>query len=62
LIIVAVAAALLVAFVVSNMQTVKVSFVFGDVAVALIWVMLICAVLGALLALAIPHLSRRRRR
>jgi uncharacterized integral membrane protein len=50
----------LVAFIVSNAETVRVSFVFGHVSLSLIWVMIICAVLGAALALAIPRLSRRR--
>ena len=50
----------LVAFIVSNSESVKVSFVFGDVALSLIWVMILCAVLGAFLAWAIPRLRRRR--
>jgi uncharacterized integral membrane protein len=45
-----------------NSQHVKVSFVFGDVSLSLIWVMIICAGLGALLALALPRVLRRRRR
>jgi uncharacterized integral membrane protein len=49
----------LVAFIVSNAETVRVSFVFGHVSLSLIWVMIMCALLGAGLALAIPRLSRR---
>ena len=49
----------LVAFIVSNSETVRVSFVFGDLSLSLIWVMIICAVLGAMLAFAIPRISRR---
>jgi uncharacterized integral membrane protein len=55
------AAAWLVSFVVSNSKHVTVSFVFADVTLSLIWVMIICAVLGAGLAVAIPRLSRRLR-
>jgi uncharacterized integral membrane protein len=55
----ALAAIWLVAFIVSNSERVKVSFVFGDVTLSLIWVMIICAVLGAILAWAIPRFSRR---
>ena len=54
------AAAWLIAFIVSNSEQVKVSFVFGDVTLSLIWVMIICAVVGALLAVLIPRLRRRR--
>ena len=54
------AAAWLIAFIVSNSEQVKVSFVFGDVTLSLIWVMIICAVVGALLAVLIPRLQRRR--
>jgi uncharacterized integral membrane protein len=50
----------LVAFIVSNSESVKVSFVFGDVTLSLIWVMILCAVLGAFLAWAIPRFRRRR--
>ncbi len=59
--IVILAAAWLISFVVSNSQKVKVSFVFGDVSLSLIWVMILCAVLGAVLVLATQQLSRRRR-
>lgn len=62
LIIAALAAAWLIAFILSNSEHVKVSFVFGDVSLSLIWVMIICAVLGALLALTVPRLLRRRSR
>lgn len=58
--IVALAAIWLVAFILSNSETVRVSFVFGDVSLSLIWVMIICAVLGAGLAFALPRLRRRR--
>ena len=61
-VIVALAAAWLVAFIVSNSTTVKVSFVFGDVSLSLIWAMIICAALGALLAFSFPRLLRWRRR
>ena len=60
--VVVLAAAWLVAFIVSNSQTVKVSFVFGDVSLSLIWAMIICAALGALLAFSFPRLLRWRRR
>jgi uncharacterized integral membrane protein len=56
------AAIWLVAFVVSNLETARVSLVFGHVALALIWVMIVCAALGAGLAWAIPRLGRRRQR
>ena len=59
LVVAALAAIWLVAFIVSNSETVKVSFVFGDVTLSLIWVMIICAVLGAVLAWAIPRFTRR---
>lgn len=59
-IIIALVAAWLVAFIVSNSETVSVSFVFGHVSLSLIWAMIICAVLGALLALAIPRFRGRR--
>lgn len=48
----------LVAFIVSNSETVRVSFVFGHVKLSLIWVMIICAVLGAVLTWAVPRCSR----
>lgn len=51
----------LIAFIVSNSEHVKVSFVFGDVSLSLIWVMIICAGLGALLAFAVPRVLRWRR-
>jgi uncharacterized integral membrane protein len=60
-VIVVLAAVWLVAFIVSNSETVKVSFVFGDVSLSLIWAMIICALFGALLAFAIPRLPHRRR-
>ena len=60
-VIVGLVAVWLVAFIISNAETVRVSFVFGHVAVSLVWVMVICAVLGAGLAQAIPRLSRRAR-
>ncbi len=50
----------LVAFISNNSETVRVSFVFGHASLSLIWVMLICAVLGAVLAFAIPRLAGRR--
>jgi uncharacterized integral membrane protein len=59
-VIVALVAAWLIAFIVANSEHVKVSFVFGEVSLSLIWVMIICAVLGALLTFAISRLSRRR--
>lgn len=52
----------LIAFIVENSQTVRISFVFGHVSLSLVWVMIICAVLGALLAWGIPLFSRRRTR
>ena len=60
LILIALVAIWLVAFIVSNAETVRVSFVFGHVALSLIWVMIICAVLGAVLAFAIPRVANRR--
>jgi uncharacterized integral membrane protein len=59
LVIVALAAIWLVAFIVSNSEHVRVSFAFGHVRVSLIWVMIICAALGAVLAWGIPRFSRR---
>lgn len=59
-VILALAAAWLIAFVISNSEQVKVSFVFGDVTLSLIWVMIICAVTGTVLAVLIPLRSRRR--
>jgi uncharacterized integral membrane protein len=58
--IIALVAIWLVAFILSNSETVRVSFVFGHIALSLIWVMIICAVLGAGLAFAIPRFGRRR--
>lgn len=55
----ALAAIWLVAFIVSNAESVRVSFVFGDLTLSLIWVMIICAALGAVLAWAVPRFSRR---
>ncbi len=55
----ALAALWLVAFIVSNSETVRVSFVFGHASISLIWVMIICAVLGAVLGWAVPRFSRR---
>jgi uncharacterized integral membrane protein len=57
--IVALVAIWLVAFILSNSETVRVSFVFGHVSLSLIWVMIICAMLGAGLAWAVPRFSRR---
>ncbi len=57
--IVALAAIWLVAFILSNSETVRVSFVFAHVSLSLIWVMIICAVLGAGLAWSIPRFRRR---
>ena len=59
LVIVALVAIWLVAFILSNSETVRVSFVFGHVSLSLIWVMIICVALGAALAVAIPRLRRR---
>jgi uncharacterized integral membrane protein len=58
--IVALVAIWLVAFILSNSEDVRVSFVFGHVSLSLIWVMIICAVLGAALAWALPRLLARR--
>lgn len=60
LILIAIVAIWLVAFIVSNSETVRVSFVFGHVALSLIWVMITCAVLGAALGFAIPRVASRR--
>ena len=60
-VILALALAWLIAFIASNSEHVKVSFVFGDVSLSLVWVMIICAVLGAVLALALPRVLRWRR-
>lgn len=60
LVIVALVAIWLVAFILSNSETVRVSFVFGHVALSLIWVMIICTALGAAIAFATPRLARRR--
>jgi uncharacterized integral membrane protein len=61
LVMLALVALWLVAFIVSNSETVRVSFVFGNVSLSLIWVMIICAALGAILAFGIPRLLSRRR-
>ena len=50
----------LVAFIVSNSETVRVSFVFGHVRLSLIWVMIICTALGAGLTWVVSRISRRR--
>ena len=55
----ALAAIWLVAFVFTNTETIRVSLVFGHVRLSLIWVMIICAVLGAVLAFGIGRLRRR---
>jgi uncharacterized integral membrane protein len=60
LVIVALVAIWLVAFILSNSETVRVTFVFGHFALSLIWVMIVCTALGAALAVAIPRLARRR--
>jgi uncharacterized integral membrane protein len=60
-VVLALALAWLIAFIASNSEHVKVSFVFGDVSLSLVWVMLICAALGALVAVALPRVLRRRR-
>jgi uncharacterized integral membrane protein len=49
----------LIAFIISNAETVRVSFVFGHLTLSLVWVMIICAALGALIAWAVPRFSRR---
>lgn len=54
-------AAWLVAFIAENSESVRVSFVFGHASVSLIWVMIICALLGGALAAAVPRLAARRR-
>lgn len=59
-VVVVLAAAWLIAFIVSNSQTVNVSFVFSHVSLSLIWVMVICALLGAMLGFVLPRLRRRR--
>ncbi len=58
--IIALAVIWLIAFISNNSETVRVSFVFGHASMSLIWVMLICAVLGVVLALAIRRLASRR--
>ena len=57
-IIAALVAIWLVAFILSNSETVRVSFVFVHLSLSLIWVMLICTVLGAVLAWALPRFRR----
>jgi uncharacterized integral membrane protein len=57
----ALAAIWLVAFILSNSESVRVSFVFAHLTLSLIWVMIICTALGAGLAWAVPRFSRRRR-
>jgi uncharacterized integral membrane protein len=57
--VIAVAGIWLVAFILSNSENVRVSFVFGHLKLSLIWVMIICAALGAVLAWAVPRFSRR---
>ena len=50
----------LVAFILSNSEVVRVSFVFAHVRLSLIWVMIICALLGGALAYGAPRLRRHR--
>ena len=50
--------ALLILFIVWNAHSVKVSFVFGDADVGLIWVMLACAVLGGIVGFIIGRPGR----
>ena len=60
LVVIALAFIWLVAFILSNSETVRVDFVFGHVSISLIWVMIICAALGALLALGIQRFTHHR--
>ena len=62
LILVGLAIAYVVAFVVENTHRVKVDFVFTDENVHLIWVMLILVGLGLLLGVLLSQLYRHRRR
>ena len=62
LILVGLAIAYVVAFVVENTHRVKVDFVFADENVHLIWVMLILVGLGLLLGVLLSQLYRHRRR
>lgn len=61
LIVAAVLLAAVVAIVLSNRQTVSVSWVFGSTDQALIWVLVVTAVLGWLLGIVTSYLVRRRR-
>jgi uncharacterized integral membrane protein len=51
----------LVAFVLSNTETVPVSFVLFDTNASLIWVMLICTLLGLIAGVAVSRLVTGRR-
>ena len=53
---------LLIAFVLKNSQTVRVHFIFFSANVALIWVLLIAAVLGAAVDRLIILLGQRRKK
>jgi uncharacterized integral membrane protein len=53
---------ILIIFVVSNSSSVPVDFVFADVDLGLIWVMLVCAVLGGIIGYAIGRPGKELRR
>ena len=51
-----------VAFVIENDKRVNVHFVFATASVSLIWLILLCFAVGALVTLLVGRLERRRRR
>jgi uncharacterized integral membrane protein len=52
----------LVALVLANTRSVKLSWVFGDTNASLVWIILVAAILGWLLGLATSSAFRRRTR
>jgi len=54
--------AILVVFIVSNAHQVKVGFVFFSSQIGLIWVMLVCAVIGGIVGFIIGRPNRPERR
>src|SRR5687767_15020765 len=51
----------LVAFVVANSNSVEVSFVIADAHASLIWVMLVCTVIGVIIGIVLTKLWSRTR-
>ncbi len=62
LVILALIVAYATAFIIENATATKVRFVFADAHVSLVWLMLLCLVIGVAWGLALPGLYRRSRR